>query len=325
MNSQSFIRVASFGFIGWATWLIVVGPTEALGSVYRYWEVTSTMMFGSFVAGSTALGGGAVAFPVFTKILHVSPFDAKVFSLMIQSIGMGAATLLIILKKIKIEWNIVVLSTISGALGIFVGSAYLSPLLPPTIIKLFFTVLLSSFGITLLLLNYKTQKYNEKVHEWAGREIYVVLAAGCVGGVISGLQGSGIDIIVFSTMVLVFRISETIATPTAVVIMAFNSIVGAILHNFVYADVPPIVLEYWYAAIPMVVIGAPLGTLICSTLTRQTIAKALLLLIAIEVVSTLVLIQIDRLYIFVCLLFLMLFLSINILMLKVGAKFYKPI
>jgi hypothetical protein len=51
------------------------------------------LSFGSMIAGGTSLGGGAVAFPVFTKVLHITPYDAKVFSLAIQSVGMSAASL----------------------------------------------------------------------------------------------------------------------------------------------------------------------------------------------------------------------------------------
>ncbi|OAD19453.1 Permease [Candidatus Thiomargarita nelsonii] len=58
------------------------------------------MIFGSMIAGGTAMGGGAVAFPVFTKILDITPHDAKVFSLAIQGIGMTAASVTIFLTKL---------------------------------------------------------------------------------------------------------------------------------------------------------------------------------------------------------------------------------
>ncbi|RJE76142.1 hypothetical protein BGP78_14125 [Pseudoalteromonas sp. MSK9-3] len=63
------------------------------------WKTGLTMLFGSFVAGSTPLGGWAVAFPILTKVLAVPAEDAKVFSLFIQSIGMSFATLFFISKK----------------------------------------------------------------------------------------------------------------------------------------------------------------------------------------------------------------------------------
>ena len=46
-----------------------------------------TMVLGATVAGMTSEGGGAVAFPVMTLALKISPAVARDFSLMIQSCG----------------------------------------------------------------------------------------------------------------------------------------------------------------------------------------------------------------------------------------------
>lgn len=46
-----------------------------------------TMLLGSFVAGITSEGSGAVAFPVMTLALHLNPQVARDFSIMIQSVG----------------------------------------------------------------------------------------------------------------------------------------------------------------------------------------------------------------------------------------------
>ncbi|MEZ4678317.1 MAG: hypothetical protein R2932_29290 [Caldilineaceae bacterium] len=54
----------------------------------NWWPMSLTMVLGSFVAGASAEGGAAVAFPVFTKLLHISAPEARTFGLMIQSAGM---------------------------------------------------------------------------------------------------------------------------------------------------------------------------------------------------------------------------------------------
>ena len=46
-----------------------------------------TMVLGATVAGMTSEGGGAVAFPVMTLALKITPAVARDFSLMIQSCG----------------------------------------------------------------------------------------------------------------------------------------------------------------------------------------------------------------------------------------------
>ena len=50
------------------------------------------MCLGSFIAGATSEGGGAIAYPVMTLgPWKIAPLIARDFSLMIQSIGMIAA------------------------------------------------------------------------------------------------------------------------------------------------------------------------------------------------------------------------------------------
>jgi uncharacterized membrane protein YfcA len=49
--------------------------------------MTVTMVFGSFIGGATAEGGGAVAFPVMTLVLHLTPAIARDFSFLIQCCG----------------------------------------------------------------------------------------------------------------------------------------------------------------------------------------------------------------------------------------------
>jgi uncharacterized membrane protein YfcA len=45
------------------------------------------MIFGAIVGGATSEGGGAIAFPVMTLALGITPSVARDFSIMIQSCG----------------------------------------------------------------------------------------------------------------------------------------------------------------------------------------------------------------------------------------------
>ena len=139
--------------------------------------------------------------------------------------------------------------------------------------------MLTSFAITLLALNRGVRRCHSVIPAWTVREKSIVFAAGVLGGIMSGLVGNGIDISVFATMVLLFRISEKVATPTSVILMAFNAVVGFTLQVFVFQDFTNPVLSYWLGAIPVVVVGAPLGAMFCSKLSRQTIANVLIGLI----------------------------------------------
>jgi hypothetical protein len=90
--------------VGWLVYATAFGQWER---IIDNWASAVTMVFGSFVAGSTPQGGGAVAFPVFTKVLEVPSDVARSFSLCIQAIGMGTATLSILIHRRTVEWRAV--------------------------------------------------------------------------------------------------------------------------------------------------------------------------------------------------------------------------
>lgn len=278
----------------WVTWYWLGGGVAAVQDVVHNWPVTVTMIFGSFIAGATSEGGGAVAFPVFTKVLEISPANAAVFSLAIQSVGMTAAALLILFMRVNVEWRVIRWASLGGVPGIMLGALWLAPHLPPTLVKMSFTVLVTSFALTLFMLNRGMRLCHEKLESAGIREHAVLLLAGFAGGMLSGLVGNGIDIVTFSLMVLLFRISEKVATPTSVILMAINSLIGFALHTTVTGGFNSEVQAYWMAAIPVVVIGAPAGAILCTLLNRVIIARILIGLIMIELISSLVIIPLSR-------------------------------
>jgi hypothetical protein len=73
--------------------------------------------------------------------------------------------------------------------------------------------------------------------------------------------------------------------------MAGNSIIGLLVFGVFQGPLKAEVFSYWMAAIPIVVVGAPLGAVICASLSRRFIANVLVGLISIELVSTLIIIQ----------------------------------
>ena len=78
-----------------------------------------------------------------------------------------------------------------------------------------------------------------------------------------------------------------VATPTSVVLMAINSIIGFAYHLLFTNSFTPEVQSWWLAAIPVVVIGAPLGAILCSRMNRHAIANFLIFLISIELLTSL--------------------------------------
>ncbi len=310
------IGICSLIGVVWLVWGVYLTDGEPLSALWLNWQVSLTMLFGSLIAGATSEGGGAVAFPVFTKLLGVHPQDAKVFSLAIQSVGMTSASLLIVLLRIPVEWRVIFWATLGGIVGISLGSIVLAPIVSPVITKTIFTVIVTSFAITLVVLNRGIQLRHQQLPVVGVTECALLVVFGFIGGVVSGLIGNGIDIITFSLMVLLFRVSEKVATPTSVLLMAINAVVGFMLYLFVLDGFTLQVKAYWLAAVPVVVVGAPMGAFLCSQLSRQTIARILIVLIAVELVTTLVIIEFNMTTIVISLLAFVFLSSIYLLMYK---------
>lgn len=262
--------------------------------IQQNWPVTLTMVFGSFIAGATSEGGGAIAFPVFTKVLNISPLDAKVFSLAIQSVGMTAASVTIVVLRVPVEWRVVIWASLGGLFGVMFGLAFIAPLLAADLLKMLFTAMVVSFALTLTFLTWKQRAYNRCLCIYGWRERGVILSAGFCGGLMTGLVGNGIDILCFSLMVLLFRLAEKVATPTSVVLMALNSVFGFVYSILVMDGFTPVVQQYWLSAVPVVIIGAPLGAYFCTRLNNITIAIVLISLIMIELISSLMIIPLTK-------------------------------
>src|SRR5450631_2732805 len=217
---RSALRVnLTIALFVWAIWL-AFGGKLAIHHLVTDWRVALTMVFGSLVGGGTSEGGGAIAFPIFTKLLHIAPRDARNFSLAIQSVGMGAASLSILYLRIPIERRALFYAGLPGVLGVVFGAYSVAPYIPPVFVRTSFTVLVSSLGVALLLVNReKTVRRNEGMPCFGVSEKGILIAAGFLGGVVSALVGSGENTLVFMVMVLLFRINEKIVTPTTVVLM----------------------------------------------------------------------------------------------------------
>ncbi|MCB0400850.1 MAG: sulfite exporter TauE/SafE family protein [Flavobacteriales bacterium] len=256
------------------------------------WFMSVTMAFGSFIAGASSEGGGAVAFPVMTLMYDISPSVARNFSLAIQSVGMTAASFVIIRSKIKIEYHYLIPVTIGGAFGMLLGSYFLTSLFPPAYVKMLFVTFWLSFGLILFYTNeLNKRKTVDKLPKMARMEVLILLLIGLIGGGISSLLGSGIDIFSFSYITMRYHLSEKIATPTSVVAMAVNSIVGFLTHLFLIGDFGTTEMNYWLVCIPVVVFGAPLGAYVISKRTRSFISRFLYVIILVQFVGAMLIIH----------------------------------
>lgn len=283
-------------------WLLLAGE-RGPAAMGEHWPVVVTMVFGSLVGGGTSEGGGAIAFPVLTKLLGIGADDARLFCFAIQSIGMVCASISILASKVPVERRVLALGgPIAMAAGAF-SVVFIAPHVSLPMVRVVFTLVLAGLGLAMIYQGRARQwNRNQTLPVWGRNEVVVISIGAAGGGALSGVAGLGENTVMFVLLVLLFRISEKVATPTTVVLLSAVSLSCFLTHVFVIGDFIPPVTDYWLAAAPVVAIGAPIGALLCTRMSVQTIRNVLFVLIAIEWVSTLLLVPMSplaRLY-FIC-------------------------
>ena len=299
--------------LGWAVFVLVNGHVDRIAD---NWRAALTMVFGSFVAGSTPQGGGAVAFPVFTKVLAIPAPVARSFSLVIQASGMVMASISILLAGRKIDWKAYELGVGGGIVGFYVGlfalgdpsTPFWDSRLDSAYVKVSFTLIIFAVALIVRISAKQTSKY-EFVPDWGSRSKLVMLAFAFVGGIFSSLAGSGTDVMLFVFIVLVAQVTPKVAIPTSIVAMATVSTLGlailGLLHgqlnigledNLVtsVADVPfgPEAASrfdlfgIWLAAAPIVVWGAPLGAWVAARVSEKVVIYFVGAMALLEVLTT---------------------------------------
>jgi uncharacterized membrane protein YfcA len=239
------------------------------------WAMALAMSAGSVIAGATSEGGASVAFPVMTLAFGFSAGTARDFSLAIQSVGMTAAAVTIWLRGIPFDRRVVRVTLLPGIVGVTTGLIWVAPIFPPAYVKMAFVSIWFSFAFSLFCLNrHRGRTTFDSVPDGLVHCVPLALAGG-FGGLLTSLSGSGIDISVFAVSTLYYRVSEKIATPTSVVIMALNTCVGFLDRVLTGPTVHQDVWDLLYVCVPVVVIGAPLGSMFASRLHRRTLASFL--------------------------------------------------
>ncbi|QDU77265.1 Sulfite exporter TauE/SafE [Bremerella volcania] len=266
-------------FLAWlavfyGTWLTIVTAGGYWPTVLSHWPIALTMSVGSYVAGSTPMGGGTVAFPVLVLLFDLPGSLGRNFGLAIQSIGMTSATIYILSSHRPIDWRLLRPALLGTLVGTPLGAALIAPYVPDLWVKLIFGVIWASFGI-LHLVKLRELISNQAVADHKSPyDFSIGIAIGLVGGVASSITGVGIDMMIYATLVLLYREDLKTAIPTSVILMAFTSLVGigsnlalARIHPETYA-IDSEVFSNWLAAAPIVALGAPFGAIVVNLISR---------------------------------------------------------
>ncbi|KAG7158924.1 uncharacterized protein LOC121878131 [Homarus americanus] len=255
------------------------------------YPMSITMVFGSIIAGMTSVGGGAVAFPVMTLVMKETPTIARDVSMAIQANGMTAASFSIIFMKVHIERHALLFSLLGSSIGVIFGLEVIDPLLTPPMKKMGFVSIFFAFAFALFLINWdhKRTTYNS-IPELNWWKILLICIFGFIGGIFTSFSGSGADICMFSLLTLFFKVSEKVATPTSVVLMAMTSMVCWWWRSLVTGAMPQESWEYLLALVPIVTIGAPFGAIIGTHFHRLVLAACVYILNTLSLVGAFVIV-----------------------------------
>lgn len=257
--------------------------------------MTITMIFGSMIAGATSEGGASVAFPVMTLAFDIKPAVARDFSFMIQSCGMTAAMFTIFYMGVRLEVRSFTYCSIGGFLGIIIGLEEIAPRMTAPQKKIGFVSIWFAFAFSLFWLNRNFGRHvHLEIQNFPGTfywRMLTLLVAGFIGGIFSSVAGSGIDICSFATLTLLFRISEKVATPTSVCLMAVNTVIGFVWRQFYMGGVEPESWEFLAVCVPVVVFGAPFGSVLGSYCHRLVLAAFVYITDTVQIIAAYIIVD----------------------------------
>ncbi len=266
-------------FICWlglfySTWLAIMWLGNYWSVVGEHWAISLAMLFGSYVAGSTPMGGGTVGFPILVLLFDFPGALGRNFGLAIQSVGMVSASIYIFCTRRPLEWTLLRSALVGSLVGTPLGAAFVAPHISDLWVKMLFAVVWASFGLMHLVKLAEIVGYSGISRGWQKLDQPIGLAIGLLGGVVSAITGVGIDMIIYAVLVLLYRADLKIAIPTSVVLMAFTSLVGIatnLLLSQLFPDLFHVSIEVfysWLAAAPVVAVGAPFGALVVNLISR---------------------------------------------------------
>lgn len=253
----------------YATWLTVVVGQQAWDTVLSHWPIALAMLVGSFLAGSTPMGGGTVGYPVLVLLLGKAPTIGRDFSFAIQSIGMTSAAIYILCTRKPAAFHVLISACIGSAVGTPLGILFVAPYVPERFITVLFSAIWASFGILAIWRNDTFSQSrspsagNVPLDRWLG-----ALIGFCGGMFVASVTGVGLEMLIFCALVLMRGADVRTAIPTGVMLMAFTSVIG-LATKVATADLQPELFGPWLAASPIVVLGAPLGAFVAARVARR--------------------------------------------------------
>lgn len=262
----------------YTAWLAIVIAGDHWHTIKEHYGIAVAMIFGSYCAGSTPMGGGTVGFPILVLLFGEPATLGRDFSFAIQSIGMTSASILIACRRQPVEWPMLWWAILGSLVGTPLGILFIAPHVPSLYIKILFAVVWCSFGVLHLYRLREITRHEglapgaHRFDRRAGLLIGLLAGAG-----VAAITGVGIDMVIYAVLVLLCQADLKIAIPTSVVLMTANSLIG-VATKAMTSGFQPGVFENWLAAAPIVALGAPLGAFAVDKIGRTPTLFAVSLL-----------------------------------------------
>jgi uncharacterized membrane protein YfcA len=251
-----------------SAWVALVVVGQHTSHVAANWPIAVAMALGSYLSGSTPIGGGAVGYPVLVLLFEHPASMGRQFSFVVQSVGMTSATIYILCSGRAIAWRLLLGAVGVGSVALPLTLTLLTPRIPDTAITLIFATVWGSFGVLTLTKLRMLLADREQPRLGARTDLITGCCVGLIGGVATGLTGIGVNMVLYTALVLLYRADLRVAISTSVIAMACLSVVGT-LTSAAQGSLTEDVYHAWLAAAPIVLFGAPLGALAMTLIPRK--------------------------------------------------------
>ena len=233
----------------------------------KYFFMPILGVLAATVANTTPVAAGIVYFPILT-FLKISPLEAVLYTMMIQSYGMGIGAIRWFIEDKRLFlWKVLPICLLFGAAGAF-SSTIIFPLTNPGILKNAFNIISFILVSAIFYSVIKKHRYPKTSVAFNRKNIIILIISAYVGGVFAGWLGFGIDTVFYFVLTLVFRIQPAIAIVTSIALMTGISIFGTGMHYIIHPEFLP--WGIWYSALPGVTLG---GIFLAAYLTTEVTMK----------------------------------------------------
>jgi uncharacterized protein len=261
----------------YTTWLGIVVSAGLWSVVRANLPIAAAMVGGSFIGGSSPVAGGTVGFPVLVYVFNHPARLGRNFSLAIQSIGMVSASIYILTRGRKVDWRILRSAFLGAAVAMPLGMSCVAPYVADVRVKVLFSVVYASFGLLHVVRLRDIVANDGPSRTRFAADPAIGFAVGALGGLLASVIGVGADILLYGVLVLVYHADIKIAIPTAVILMAFTSVIGAGCAALGAIWLPANrasvveVIPYWLAAAPVVAVCGPIGSFVSRFFPRRAL------------------------------------------------------